>query len=56
MWIDYLTDCLGFRFIVQYENSFTTLDGYENDKDWSFGFYVYLRCFGADSSGFFGGR
>ena len=53
-WIDYLTDCLGFRFIVSYENSFTTMDGYHYDEDWSFGFYVYLRCFGADSGNVFG--
>ena len=54
VWIDYLTDCLGFRFIVSYENSFTTMDGYHYDDDWSFGFYVYLRCFGADSGNVFG--
>ena len=53
-WIDYLTDCLGFRFIVEYENSFTTMDGYHYDDDWSFGFYIYLRCFGADSGNVFG--
>ena len=54
VWIDYLTDCLGFRFIVSYENSFTTMDGYRYDEDWSFGFYIYLRCFGADSGNVFG--
>ena len=53
-WIDYLTDCLGFRFQVEYENSFTTFDGYHQGEDWSFGFYVYLRCFGADSGNVFG--
>ena len=52
-WIDYLTDCLGFRFTVQFENSFTMFDGYEYEKDWSFGFYVYLRCFGADAGNLF---
>ena len=56
VWIDYLTDCLGFRFMVQYENSYKTFDGYKYDDDWSFGFYVYLRCFGADTGNFFGGR
>ena len=49
-WFDYLTDCLGFRFIVEYVNSYTRIDGYERKDDWSFGFYVYLRAFGADSS------
>ena len=55
-WIDYLTDCLGFRLMVQYENSFTTFDGYPQGESWSFGFYIYLRCFGADSGNVFGGR
>lgn len=55
-WIDYLTDCLGFRFMVQYENSYATFDGYKRDDDWSFGFYVYLRCFGSDAGGMFGSR
>ena len=49
-WFDYLTDCLGFRFMVEYENSYTRIDGYEHGDDWSFGFYVYLRAFGAGSS------
>ena len=49
-WFDYLTDCLGFRFIVEYVNSYTRIDGYEYEEDWSFGFYIYLRAFGADSS------
>ena len=52
-WFDYLTDCLGFRFIVEYENSYKRIDGYERDDDWSFGFYVYLRAFGADSGNIF---
>ena len=49
-WFDYLTDCLGFRFVVEYVNSYTRIDGWERKDDWSFGFYVYLRAFGADSS------
>ena len=49
-WFDYLTDCLGFRFIVQYVNSYERMDGFEYGDDWSFGFYIYLRAFGADSS------
>ena len=53
-WIDYLTDCLGFRFEVEYENSFTTFEGYHQDEDWSFGFYIYLRCFGTNSGNVFG--
>ena len=49
-WFDYLTDCLGFRFLVEYENSYTRIDGWERKEDWSFGFYIYLRAFGPDSS------
>lgn len=55
-WIDYLTDCLGFRFSVEYDNSFRTMDGFEYDEDWSFGFYIYLRCFGPDSGDVFASR
>ena len=36
--------------MVEYENSYTRIDGYEHGDDWSFGFYVYLRAFGAGSS------
>ena len=52
-WFDYLTDCLGFRFLVEYENSYRRIDGYERDDDWSFGFYVYLRAFGSGNSDIF---
>ena len=53
-WFDYLTDCLGFRLIVEYRNSYTRVDGYERGEDWSVGFYIYLRAFGAESGNFFG--
>ena len=46
-WIDYLTDCLGFRLLVEYENSFRSIDGHYWDDDWSVGFYIYLRAFGS---------
>ena len=52
-WFDYLTDCLGFRFMVEYQNAYTRIDGYERKDDWSFGFYIYLRAFGAESSNIF---
>ena len=55
-WIDFRTDCLGFRFLVEYEDEYETIDGYTRDEDWSFGFYIYLRAFGADSGNLFGGR
>ncbi len=53
-WIDYLTDCLGFRFQVEYNNDYTRLDGYKHRGDTSFGFYIYLRALGSNNSGFFG--
>ena len=52
-WFDLLTDCLGFRFAVEYQNSFRRLDGHERKEDWSFGFFVYLRAFGPGSNGIF---
>ena len=55
-WVDYLTDCLGFRFLVEYDNSYERIDGYEHNDDWSFGFYIYLRAFGPNAGGVFGDR
>lgn len=52
-WFDYLTDCLGFRFLVEYNSPYTCIDGYERGEDWSFGFYIYLRAFGPDSGSTF---
>jgi len=52
-WIDYLTDCLGFRVILEYDNEISTIDGYWRDEEWSIGFYIYLRAFGADSGNLF---
>ena len=53
-WVDYLTDCLGFRFFFEYENDFRTIYGYHYDDDYSVGFYIYLRAFGP--SGIFSAR
>jgi len=52
-WFDYMTDCLGFRLMLEYQNSYTRADGYRRDDDFSIGFYIYLRAFGADSANFF---
>ena len=52
-WFDYLTDCLGFRLLLEYRNKYTRIDGHEHDEDYKVGFYVYLRAFGADSSNIF---
>ena len=52
-WFDLLTDCLGFRFIIEYENAYTRLNGSEYDRDWDFGFFIYLRAFGSGASDIF---
>ena len=54
-WIDFRTDCLGFRFSVSYENDFTRVDGSRYDHDWNFGFFVYLRAIGPTSGNPFHG-
>jgi hypothetical protein len=45
-WIDYRTDCLGFRFIMSYANEYTRVDGSKYDEEFNCGFFVYLRAFG----------
>jgi hypothetical protein len=54
-WIDYLTDCLGFRLQVSYENEYSLYwsDYYTWGDEWRVGFYIYLRAFGADSGNLF---
>lgn len=52
-WIDFRTDCLGFRFSASYENEFERVDGSKSSDDWRFGFFVYLRAFGASSGSIF---
>jgi hypothetical protein len=47
-WIDYRTDCLGFRFIMSYANEYTRVDGSKYDEEFNCGFFVYLRAFGPD--------
>ena len=54
-WLDYLTDCLGFRLLLEYDNECTRIDGYRRKEDWSVGFYIYLRALGADGANIFGG-
>ena len=53
-WIDYRTDCLGFRFSMSYENDYLRVDGSEYDHDWSFGFFIYLRALGPSAGSPFG--
>ena len=44
--IDLMTDCLIFRFYVEYENECWLVDGARYDDDWNFGFQIILRAFG----------
>ena len=44
--IDLMTDCLIFRFYVEYENECWLVDGARYDDDWNFGFQLILRAFG----------
>lgn len=43
---DFMTDCLCFRFYVEYENECWLVDGARYDEDWNFGFQLILRAFG----------
>lgn len=52
-WFDYLTDCLGFRFLISYDNEYTRIDGYRREADWDVGFFIYLRALGPDATNFY---
>ena len=52
-WFDYLTDCLGFRLVIAYDNEYTRIDGYRHKADWDIGFFVYLRALGPDNANLF---
>ena len=52
-WVDYLTDCLGFRLLLEYQNKFTRIDGRTHEEDFSVGFFIYLRAFGPESANVF---
>lgn len=47
-WIDYRTDCLGFRLIVSHECKYDRVDYSYHASDTSVEFMIYLRAFGAD--------
>ena len=53
-WIDYRTDCLGFRLSVAYENDYERIDRSKSEDDWRIGFFVYLRAFGPGAGSPFG--
>ena len=48
-WFDFLTDCLGFRFALNYENSVRRIDGSKHKSDFEVAFAIYLRTLGASS-------
>lgn len=52
-WVDLLTDCLGFRVLLEYNKEYFRIDGYRQDDDFSIGFYIYFRAFGEGSTGIF---
>jgi hypothetical protein len=48
-WFDILTDCLGFRFAVNYENGVRRIDGSKFSSDMEVAFAIYLRALGSSS-------
>ena len=48
-WFDFLTDCLGFRFTVNYVNSVRRIDESKYKSDFEIAFLIYLRVLGASS-------
>lgn len=53
-WFDIRTDCLGFRFLLGYENEVEMIDGSRHRDDFRCGFYIYLRAIGPGSGSPFG--
>ena len=48
-WFDILTDCLGFRFLASFEDSYNRIDGSKRRADVHVGFFIYLRALGPNS-------
>ena len=48
-WFDFLTDCLGFRFAVNYENGLRRIDGSKYKSDFEVAFAIYLRALSSSS-------
>ncbi len=48
-WVDFLTDCLGFRLAVSHESSYRRVDGSKCESDNTVMFYIYIRSLGPDS-------
>lgn len=52
-WIDFMTDCLGFRLLLEHDNEFERIDGYKRAENTSIGFYIYMRSLGNSHDGIF---
>ena len=48
-WFDFLTDCLGYRIEMEYEDAYTRIDGSKRDCDFEVCFQIYLRALGPSS-------
>ena len=48
-WFDFLTDCLGFRFMVNCSSSVKRVDGSKCESDLEVALLIYLRALGASS-------
>ena len=46
MWVDYRTDCLGFRLLLAHEFSYDRVDYSHDEDDTRVSFLIYLRAFG----------
>lgn len=49
-WLDYRTDCLGFRFMLSYETEYERVDFSGEKSDFRFGFFIYLRALGPNAA------
>ena len=49
VWIDFLTDCLGYRISFSYEDGYRLSDGAKYDSDTRVTFLIYLRALGPSS-------
>lgn len=52
-WIDYLTDCIGYRFQFVHTGKAHRLDGHTYKEDWNFSFIIYLRAMGTGTDAIF---
>lgn len=48
-WFDLMTDCLGFRFMAAFEDTYKRVDGSKRRADVRVGFFIYLRALGPSS-------